>query len=201
MRKFSRWMPPAANPPMTLAGWFVLVGLAAAAVAAIVAWPNAMGLGIVALLIFVLVGTYAGNRRLRRLAAERAGEDIGTFARAFDRRAEPFDPWVVRATWDALQPYVTFRGGRVPLRPTDRLVDDLCIDPDDIDFDLVKEVAERSGRSLDQPETNPYYGRVDTVGDFVRFISCQRRAAARRDANEPGTARDGGRAATPGSAP
>ena len=45
-----------------------------------------------------------------------AGEDIGTFARAFDRRSEPFDPWVVRATWDALLPYCGF-----PLRPADRV--------------------------------------------------------------------------------
>jgi hypothetical protein len=127
-----------------------------------------------------LLLNYANNRRLRRLASGRIGEDIGTFARAFDRRAEPFDPRVVRATWDALRPYTTFPGGSVPLRPGDRLQEDLRIDLDDVAFDLIPEVAKRSGHSLHDERSNPLYGKIHTVGDFVRFITLQPRAAGGR---------------------
>ena len=123
----------------------------------------------------MIAGTIECNRHYRRLAAERHGEGIGTFIRAFDRRSEPFDPWVLRATWEALVPYTRFRGGQLPLRATDRLSEDLLIDQDDIDFDIIKEVAERSGHSLKQLEANPYYGRIQTVGDFVQFITFQPR--------------------------
>ena len=174
MRPFSRWMPPASREPVGLVGWLLLGGLLAAVVAAAVAWP-VMRFILCLVTVFCLVATYARRRRLRYLADLRMGEDIGTFARAFDWRSEPFDPWVLRATWEALQPYVTFRGGQLPLRLGDRLDEDLCIDPYDIDY-LLQEVAERSGHSLDQTASNPFYGHVHTVGDFVRFITYQPRA-------------------------
>jgi hypothetical protein len=162
-------MPPATTPPIPLwvaltilPFWFTLLFAAL-----LVGWP------------FVLISIYLGsrhaNRYLRRLAGERTGEDIGTFAHGFDRHAEPFDPWVIRATWDALAPYLVFSEGRVPLRPTDRLEEDLRIDLDDIHFDLLHGVATRSGHSLDDCESNPFYGKVTTVGDFVRFITWQPR--------------------------
>jgi hypothetical protein len=152
-------MPPLNTPdPSALAGLLALLLLAGF-------WP------------FLLIGHFVHNRYLRRLASERAGEDIGTFARGFDRRAEPFDPWVVRAIWDALDDYVSFPGGRVPLRPTDRLVEDLGIDPFDLD-DLLEEVATRSGHALTHLEANPFFGKVFTVGDFVRSVTHQPMAAS-----------------------
>jgi hypothetical protein len=60
-----------------------------------------------------------------------------------------------------------------------RLVEDLCIDPEDLWWDLLPEVAERSGHSLDQAESSPLCGKVETVGDFVRFITWQPQAATR----------------------
>jgi hypothetical protein len=160
MRRFSRWMPRASTPPDPVFEWALLALLFPAI------WP------------FLLL-TCVRNRRLRRLAAERAGEDIGTFARAFDRRAEPFDPWVIRATWHAFRPYVAFRGGCLPLRPTDRLGEDLGIDPDDVDPDLIQQVATWSGHSLDHTDGNPFYGKIVTLGDLVKFITLQPRAAGR----------------------
>jgi hypothetical protein len=121
----------------------------------------------------LIVLSIVGRRHLRRLASDRIGENIGSFARAFNRRAEPFDSWVVRATWDALTPYVQLDGRCLALRPTDRLVEDLCIDTDDLDFDLLPEVAARSGHSLDHPESNPHYGRIETVKDLVNFVTRQ----------------------------
>ena len=99
-------------------------------------------------------------------------EDIGTFARAFDRRGDWFSPHVVRAVWDALEPYVTLGGSRVPVRPTDRIDEDLHIDWDDIEL-MLSEVANRTGRSIEGIEENPWYGRVRTVGDMVRLLSAQ----------------------------
>jgi hypothetical protein len=117
------------------------------------------------------------DRHLARLARERAGEDIGTFARAFNRRAPTFDPWVVRAVWDALAPWTELRGGgRLPLRPTD-VIDELgCVD-EDLD-DVLREAATRARRSLVAVRGNPYYRRVVTVGDLVAFIAHQPRVAA-----------------------
>jgi len=114
------------------------------------------------------------DNRLARLARQRRGEDIGTFARAFDRRAPGFDPWVVRAVWDALTPWTQLRGGdRLPLRPAD-VIDELgCVD-EDLD-DVVYEATIRSQHALDDVTANPYYGHVSTVGDLVGFITRQPR--------------------------
>jgi hypothetical protein len=152
-------MPPRREEEPSVLGWLFLIFFWAAL------WP-------------ILIVLYVANRRrLCRLASERAGEDIGTFARAFDQRSEPFDPWVVRATWDALGPYWTLDGQHLPLRPADRLLEDLGVDPDDLVLDLFPEVARRAGRSLDAPELNPYFGQLYTVGDFVRYLTLQPKAS------------------------
>jgi hypothetical protein len=39
--------------------------------------------------------------------------------------------------------------------------------------DLLPEVAGRAGYSLQQPESNPLSGRVQTVRDLVKFITLQ----------------------------
>lgn len=151
-------MPPNETEGSALGGIFLVLIWAAF-------WP------------ILMVGHFAGQRHLRRLAAGRIGEDIGTFARGFNRRSESFDSWVVRAAWDALTPYVRFDGRSLPLRHTDRLVEDLWIDPDDVAFDLksdlIAEVADRSGHSLEHPEANPHHDRMETVGDLVRFVTNQ----------------------------
>jgi len=57
-----------------------------------------------------------------------------------------------------------------PIRPDDRLLEDLRIDPEDLDDLLARQIAERTGRSLANPEENPYYGKVKTVRDLVTFF-------------------------------
>lgn len=178
MRKFSRWMPPKGTENSALGSiLFVLVWAAL--------WP------------ILILAHFAGRRHLRRLAAGRIGEDIGTFARGFNRRSGPFDSWVVRATWDALTPYVRFDGRSLPLRHTDRLVEDLHIDPDDIlldlKSDLIADVAERSGHSLDLPMSNPQDDRMETVGDLVRFVTKQPLTKERVRAGETAQPGDLGR--------
>lgn len=180
MQKFSRWMPPLTkSTSRTAVQWIVLGVVVLALLAIAVNWPIHFALIFGTGFVVSLLINIATNRRLRQLAHERQGEDIGTFARAFDRRTEPFDPWVVRATWEALQPFVTYRGGQMPLRPTDRF-DDLCVDPEELSALILEVVSERTGYSLDQTESNPYYGRIETVGDFVKFVSAQPRLATAR---------------------
>jgi hypothetical protein len=58
------------------------------------------------------------------------------------------------------------------VRASDSLLNDLKNDSDDVE-DLLLDIAERSGRSLDKTENNPYYGKVRTVSDLVFFINAQ----------------------------
>jgi len=65
-----------------------------------------------------------------------------------------------------------------PIRPDDRLEEDLDIDGDDLDFFLLKQIAERTGRSLAETKMNSYYGKVKTVRDLVGFFVGQENTKA-----------------------
>ena len=52
------------------------------------------------------------------------------------------------------------------------------LDEDDLDLDLVEEIAQRTSRSLDGYESNPYYGKVTTARNLVLFFNYQDRASA-----------------------
>lgn len=123
---------------------------------ALLAWISWVAmLGLIA-----LVGILAGIGAVtsRRTAAERRADSICTFARAFDRRE--VDPWVVRAVYEEYS--VPF-----PVRAADPF-------DEDMDSDAARTAA-RAGRSLEQAERNPLFGRVSTIGDLVRFLSHQPR--------------------------
>lgn len=171
-RRLSRWMPPLPEPPMTplaKAGCWLL---AAAGLALLYFSVEARVAAALVALAFAVQAVFHG-RRMRRLAAGRAGESICTFARSLDRRA--VDPWVVRAVHERLQPYAMAGDAVVPLRVSDRLYRDLRVDDEELD-DVAREVARRTGRTLDDIERNPAYPVV-TAGDLVRFISHQPCAA------------------------
>jgi hypothetical protein len=175
---FSRWMPRSEPPQGGMTSRVTLAVLGLTALWAL--WYLAhhpVGAALTSAFVGAvwLVGGLL-DRRVTRLAHERAGEDIGTFARAFDRRATTFDPWVVRAVWDALAPWTELRGGgRLALRPADVIAELGCVD-EDLD-DVLRESVTRARHSLHGVEGNPYYGRVVTVGDLVAFISHQPRVA------------------------
>lgn len=171
MPTFSRWMPPAPPPrPVTPAGRLVLAALAAGLLAAAARWPAVAGV----LLVFVAVGVVGGRHHRRwvaALAAARAGEDIGTYARAFDRRFPGFDPWVARAVWDALRADLAAGAAAIPIRPTDDLTRDLRLDSDDLAFDVLAQVASRTGRDLRAAPYRVPPPRVNTVADLVAFVA------------------------------
>jgi hypothetical protein len=182
MRSFSRWMPPApVESQQTPIGTKLLLGVIALLGLGLFAWALTSIAGrwiAVGVLLLTAVDNAIERIRVRRLVAARRGEDIGTFARAFNRRSEPFDPRVVRAVWDAVQAEIHSAKEILPLRPGDRLYKDLHIDHDDFELDVVPAVASRANRSLDECEKNPWFGRIETVGDLVRFFCLQPRRVA-----------------------
>lgn len=178
MRKFSRWLPPTPRRcDSPLAGCLVLGVLAVGLLVLLFTHPIFTLAFLVGIIALTCRGTVSIHRHHRSEAAARRGEDIGTFARALDRRAPEFDPWIVRAVWDAIQPYVDYGDGHLPLRPRDDLVDDLMIDPDDLE-DLAVEVARRVGRSTADWSKNPKARTVRTVADLIALVAHQPREAA-----------------------
>jgi hypothetical protein len=125
---------------------------------------------VVVVLIIAAVGwvfNEVKNRRQERIAWERRAESICSFARSFDCRAT--DTWIVRAVFEELANYVQF-----PIRPDDRVEDDLGIDPEDLD-DIAEAMAYRTGRPLEGCEDNPLFGKVRTVRELVEFFIHQPR--------------------------
>jgi hypothetical protein len=179
MGRISRWMPPSPDRTMRPLGFVTFVGGFFAVLYFLFGRSFAAAsvfVGGIALVSLVLNARSA--RALRALAVDRAGEDIGTFARALDRRAPEFDPWVVRAVWDELQHCVRYDDRRLPLRPSDRLVADLRIDPDDLE-DMAIDVARRVGREDSDWAANPMCGRVTTVAEFIQLVALQPRVNPR----------------------
>lgn len=145
-------MPPAKRPSAIRQGFAIAV---LAALLALLAWTS--WVAAVAFVALVSGLAWVGSVAARRTAAERRGDSICTFARALDRRE--VDPWVVRAVYEHYSE-------SFPVRAED------VLDAEEMDF-AAMEIAERTGRSLDQVERNPRFGRVRTAGDLVRFLSHQ----------------------------
>jgi hypothetical protein len=177
MGRFSRFMPPMPQREPSFVGGLVLAAPGLGFGFVLVRYPRVTGPLVVALAAVTVALNARHGKRLTRLADARRGEDIGTFARALDRRAPEFDPWVVRAVWDALQPHVEVRGRHVPVRPGDRLVADLGIDGEEIE-DVAVAAATRAGRNRSDWRANAVNGAVETVGDLLRLVALQPRVAA-----------------------
>ena len=167
-------MPPApVGRPPTLTCWLVLAGLTVAVGAFLYStWPiGPIVIGLIGGCSAVLARTWI--RDLAAQAAERrqAGESLCTFARAFPRR--DVDTWVIRAVWDALQPYLRRRtDAPFPIRATDRPCTDFGIHVEDLE-DLADELLVWTGRSWDGADQDPLYSKEETVDDLVRFVDAQ----------------------------
>ena len=110
------------------------------------------------------------RRRLQRIAEQRQGDSICTFAKSFD--CHVVDTRIIRATYEELQKYHTGEVPNFPFNAIDSFEKDLKIDDEDL-HDIAVEVARRAQRSLDNIEQNPLYGKVKTVGDLVLFLNHQ----------------------------
>jgi hypothetical protein len=126
---------------------------------------------LVALIVLLCwLGGIEEARRLRHVAEQRQNDSICTFARALDYRR--LDTKVIRVVYEELQGYFEGYVPNFPFRVSDNLTEDFKIDEWDID-DLVCEIAERTGRRLDNCDANPYREKVQTIGDVIHFLCAQ----------------------------
>jgi len=139
--------------------------------------PVLTTLAVATFALLVIVSGKNEKRRLAALAETRPGESICEFARAFERRS--VDTWVVRAVYEQVQELLRPSYDGFPVRADDLLTEDLGIDMDDVEMDLAPVLAERTGRSLDRTESNPFFGKLSTVADLVHFFSLQPLVAMR----------------------
>ncbi len=145
----------------SIVGWLFLSAWSAGFLYVCISYPMFI-LAIVVIAIVSWLLTVFEKRRQQQILAERTQESICSFARSFDCRAT--DPWIVRAVFEELVPYVRF-----PIRAEDRLEGDLLLDSDDVD-ELDEAIAQRTGRPLEQCEQNPLYEKVTTVREVVEFF-------------------------------
>ncbi|WP_298290373.1 hypothetical protein [uncultured Litoreibacter sp.] len=163
-RTFSRTMPPLERHP-TLS-WWKTGTLFAMMIGGI--WhlfgslPALLVVGACALLA---VSSRLARQAQIRLATARTNEDIGTFARAFDRNV--VDPFVIRAVYEGLQREMA---APVPVRPEDDLVETLSIDAEDLE-DAINPMAERCSRDMSNPKACSLFGKIVTAADLVHFLN------------------------------
>jgi len=115
------------------------------------------------------------ERYFQNLCKERSGLSICEFAKDFDPKV--VDTWIIRAVYEQLQTALPTKQN-VPIKASDSLFDTLMLDEDDLDLDLIEEIAQRTSRSLEDYESNPYYGKVTTARNLVLFFNHQARASA-----------------------
>ncbi len=182
MNSPSRLMPKVRQQARSLPAWAALGAFALLSFGCLgYFWfvhPALTTLAVAVLALLVIVSAKNEKRRLAALAEKRHGESICEFTRAFERRS--VDTWVVRAVYEQVQELLRPSYACFPLRADDRLKDDLGIEMDDVEMDLAPAVAERTGRSLDHTESNPFFGKLSTAADLVRFFSSQPLVAVRK---------------------
>ncbi|MCO7191408.1 MULTISPECIES: hypothetical protein [unclassified Pseudoalteromonas] len=111
----------------------------------------------------------------QNLCKGRIGLSICEFAREFDPKV--VDTWIIRAVYEQLQVALPTKEN-VPIKASDSLFDTLMLDEYDLELDLAEEIAQRTNRSLEGYESNPYYGKVTTARNLVLFFNHQARVSA-----------------------
>lgn len=170
MKKASRFMPKYEPRKASKPVIFVLL-MIAVAIAIYQPWYLTVFTGI-ALLVIVwsAIEQPKVESHFSNLCKERRGLSICEFSREFDPKM--VDTWIIRAVYEQLQatlPTKLF----VPIKASDNLFETLMLDEDDPDLDLVEEISQRTGRSLEGYENNPYYGKVTTARNLVLFFNHQ----------------------------
>ena len=122
------------------------------------------------IIAYGIIASRIANNRLRSRANERPSDSICTFGRSLDYRR--LDTTVIRAVYEEIQDYLSYLGVRFPIRASDNFMSDLDMDEEDLD-DVIVMIGERTGRSLDNTDKNPFYSRVNSVSDLVEFICHQ----------------------------
>ncbi|HYM44364.1 MAG TPA: hypothetical protein VET46_16530 [Steroidobacteraceae bacterium] len=175
MKKPSRSMPKAPSGPAGLIGWLFAAVFLCALGYLFWTYPYASGAVLAVLVLAAIVEGKRRRKKLLRLEEERREEGICEFARSFDTRNT--DTWIIRAVYEELQRYLPDAKRSFPIRADDSVVEDLLIDPEDLE-DSALRISKRIGRTFDDSRSNPYYGKVQTVRDLVSFFNGQPRRTA-----------------------
>ncbi len=163
-----QYMPPTEG--VSVVAWIVLLALAAGLL--YVTYENP-----IILLFFIVFAIYGYIDNIRRtkkfnkLIEERKELNICQFARSFDCRV--IDTWVIRAVYEQIQEYVSENNKLLAIKAEDDLLELLEIDGEDLELDMLEEIAQRTGRSIENTEKNSYFNKVNTVSDLVHFINEQ----------------------------
>lgn len=175
MKLASRYMP---KYEPKKANKLALIGLLALAVAIVIYQPLYLAV-LAGVTLLVIVWSKFEQPKIEKyfedLCEDRKGLSICEFAREFDPHV--VNTWIIRATYEQLQAALPTKQ-KVPIRASDSLFDTLRLDEDDLDLDLVEEIAKRTGRSMENFESNPYYGKVTTARNLVLFFNHQASANA-----------------------
>jgi len=115
---------------------------------------------------------FRAKKAFQKLMFPRSGENICTFRKAFAVRQ--VDPWIIRAVHEEVSGFIENGKTKVSIRASDRLLEDLQIDPMDLE-DIAETIATRAGYDLADYQKNPFYEKLQTVGDLVMFFAHQRR--------------------------
>jgi len=166
-------MPKSAKQPLPLVAWALLLGFVSWLLYMLWRYPFVTGACVAAFAACYWLHRRRVRKHLQILAVNRTGESLCTFSRAVDCRG--LDTWIVRAVYEEIQAHLASEYSAFPLRWTDRLNEDLRIDPDALDEELAMDIAERTGRDFRNTEANPLFGRVATVRDLVLFFHAQPR--------------------------
>lgn len=167
-------MPRFSRHPVPFVGWLLIACILAAGVYFAIAKPAVFVIAAGALTALFLIARRQGQREARKLlslASKREGQSICEFARDFDTRS--VNTWIIRAVYEQLQGQLKHIHPAFPVRADDRLKEDLLLDDDDLDIDIAQEVEARTGVSIDESGSNPYFGKVKTVRDLVFFFQNQ----------------------------
>lgn len=170
MKKASRFMPRFNHQKTGFWGWSILCGISC--VFTWLLWYAPLLLLILPVIaLFLYLERKKEKKYFQNLLAKRQGLSICDFSRYFD--CKEIDTWVIRAVYEQLQEYLKPRSSAFPVLPSDDVFADLKFDDEDFEYDIVEEIAFRTGRSLDGAESNPYYGKANIVKNLVYFFNNQ----------------------------
>jgi len=173
MKQASRFMPKYEPGPVSKPLLF-LFPLIAVGIVIYQPWFLAAIAGIALMVIvFGAMEQPKVEKHFLKLCEERQGLSICEFSKEFDPKV--VDTWVIRAVYEQLQAALPTKQS-IPIKVSDNIFETLLLDEDDLDLDLVEEIAQRTGRSLDGYKNNPYYGKVTTARNLVLFFNLQVRA-------------------------
>jgi hypothetical protein len=168
----SRFMRRAMNEEKApISGWIMLATLVSIAIYLFYRHPYAVGGFAIAIIIRSWYTNVHHRNKFLGLAKLRESESICDFAKAFDARR--IDTWVIRAVYEELQHAVEGFGVKLPIRPDDNLEETFAFDPDTLEWDIAPRIAQRTGRDFSDARGNPYYGKIVSAADLVRFFNLQ----------------------------